>query len=179
MTIKFIKGMSDQPPINIWSKEWPNWSGVVPQVGDIVLLHFGDYNEECHMFKVTHRFIDGTPPDIVTCMIAEEKMKTVQHDNIEGVPAWYDDAKWFPLLDQNIGNVGLMNRTVILLEKNGVYKVRDLCCLNKTDLLKFRNFGRKSLNDCDDFLESKGIGFGNDVELIDSYHRLLMLHNNE
>jgi hypothetical protein len=83
MTIKFIKGMSDQPPINIWSKEWPNWSGVVPQVGDTVLLHFGDNNEECYMFKVTHRFIDGTKPDVVTCMIAEEKMKTAADDFVE------------------------------------------------------------------------------------------------
>ena len=99
---------------------------------------------------------------------------TPKQEQPEGVPEWYDDAKWYPLLDQSVGNIGLMNRTRILLEKNGVYKVRDLCCLNKTDLLKFRNFGRKSLNDCDDFLEAKGIGFGNDVELIEKYHQILM-----
>ena len=97
-----------------------------------------------------------------------------QNEQPNGVPEWYDDAKWYPLLDQSVGNIGLMNRTRILLEKNGVYKVRDLCCLNKTDLLKFRNFGKKSLNDCDDFLEAKGIGFGNDVELIEKYHQILM-----
>ena len=27
-------------------KQWPNWTGEVPAVGDMVLLHFGDDNEE-------------------------------------------------------------------------------------------------------------------------------------
>ena len=101
---------------------------------------------------------------------------TPKQEQTEGVPEWYDDAKWYPLLDKSVGDIGLINRTVILLEKNGVHTVRDLCQLNKTDLLKFRNFGRKSLRDCDDFLEEKGIGFGNDVSLIEKYHQILMKH---
>ena len=44
--------------------------------------------------------------------------------------------------------------------------VRALNCLkayNKTDLLKFRNFGKKSLTELDDLLESLNLSFGTDI----------------
>jgi hypothetical protein len=44
-------------------KQWPNWSGVVPSVGDEVVLHFGDDNEEERRCVVRFRTIDGTKPD--------------------------------------------------------------------------------------------------------------------
>ena len=34
---------------------------------------------------------------------------------------------------------------------------------NKTDLLKFRNFGKKSLTELDDLLESLNLSFGTDI----------------
>lgn len=70
MNIRFIKAKIG--PLSIkdqWSKDWQNWTGVVPQIGDTVLLHFGDYNEECVPYKVVQRYIDGTKPDFVTCLI--------------------------------------------------------------------------------------------------------------
>jgi DNA-directed RNA polymerase alpha subunit len=38
--------------------------------------------------------------------------------------------------------------------------------LHKTDLLKQRNFGKKSLIELDDFLEDRGLSFGMDVDRI-------------
>ncbi len=74
MAIRFIKDQSGtQSTKDQWSKDWPNWTGVVPQVGDMVLLHFGDYNEECVPCKVVKRYIDGTNPDVVTCLIENKK----------------------------------------------------------------------------------------------------------
>lgn len=52
-------------------KQWPNWSGEVPQVGDYVLLHFGDYNEETVKYFVYSREIDGTKPDNVSLYVEE------------------------------------------------------------------------------------------------------------
>jgi hypothetical protein len=70
MTIRFIKNQSGTQRVkNQCLKYWPNWTGVVPQIGDTVLLHFGDYNEECVPCKVVQRYIDGTNPDVVTCLI--------------------------------------------------------------------------------------------------------------
>lgn len=50
-------------------KSWPNWSGAVPQVGDTVILNFGDCNEIPEKHKVIGRVIDGTKPDKVTLVI--------------------------------------------------------------------------------------------------------------
>ena len=42
-------------------------------------------------------------------------------------------------------------------------QVGDLVQFNKTDLLKFRNFGKKSLTELDDLLESLNLSFGTDI----------------
>ena len=50
-------------------KQWPNWSGVVPAVGDMVVLHYGDDNEEEYDYIVKMRVIDGTRPDSIKLFI--------------------------------------------------------------------------------------------------------------
>ena len=57
MTIEFFSGFR--------IKQWPNWSGEIPQKDDIVILHFGDNNEEERRYIVQRRMIDGTRPDKV------------------------------------------------------------------------------------------------------------------
>ena len=52
-------------------KQWPNWNGVVPALGDVVALHHGDDNEEERLYQVRHRVIDGTKSDIVKIYIEE------------------------------------------------------------------------------------------------------------
>lgn len=39
----------------------------------------------------------------------------------------------------------------------------ELVQYNKNDLLKFRNFGKKSLTELDDLLESQNLSFGTDI----------------
>ena len=46
-------------------KSWPNWSGEIPQAGDIVVLHFGDNNEQELCYIVDRRVIDGTKANTV------------------------------------------------------------------------------------------------------------------
>ena len=50
-------------------KDWPNWSGEVPQKGDLVELHFGDDNEEVHGYIVKLRVISGTQPEHIRIFI--------------------------------------------------------------------------------------------------------------
>ena len=50
-------------------KQWPNWSGVVPAVGDLVVLHYGDDNEEVVPYRVRLRVIDGTRHDFIKIFI--------------------------------------------------------------------------------------------------------------
>ena len=50
-------------------KQWPNWSGVVPSVDDLVVLHYGDDNEYAEAYRVRLRVIDGTRPDYIKIFI--------------------------------------------------------------------------------------------------------------
>lgn len=50
-------------------KQWPNWSGEIPQKGDTVVLHFGDENEERKEYDVLYRKISGTEPDKVVVIM--------------------------------------------------------------------------------------------------------------
>ena len=52
-------------------KQWSNWSGVVPVLGDVVVLHYGDNNEEERPYLVKYRVIDGTKSDIVKIYIED------------------------------------------------------------------------------------------------------------
>ena len=50
-------------------KQWPNWTGVVPVMDDMVVMHFGDDNEEAQGYVVKMRVIDGTKPDFIKIFI--------------------------------------------------------------------------------------------------------------
>ena len=50
-------------------KQWPNWDGVIPIVGDVVVLHFGDYNEIEEEYKVISRRILGDDSDKIILMV--------------------------------------------------------------------------------------------------------------
>lgn len=50
-------------------KQWPNWTGLVPVMDDIVALHFGDHKEEESIYSVRRRVIDGTRPDLIKLYI--------------------------------------------------------------------------------------------------------------
>ena len=49
-----------------YTKTWCNWDGrMIPQVGDILILHFGDNNEIAQQAKVIARIFDETRPDMI------------------------------------------------------------------------------------------------------------------
>ena len=54
-------------------------------------------------------------------------------------------------------------RALNCLKAAEVETLGELVQLNKSDLLKFRNFGKKSLNELDDLLESLNLSFGTDI----------------
>ena len=62
-----------------------------------------------------------------------------------------------------MGNFELKTHTFTILNKAHVYKVRDLVRLNKIDVLKFRNAGRKTLAELDDFICDHNLNWGMDV----------------
>lgn len=69
MTVDFVK----YNPVNDKHepvKQWVNVpSSLVPQKGDAVRIHHGDYNEEEEIWTVHYRIIDGTDMDKITIVL--------------------------------------------------------------------------------------------------------------
>ena len=67
------------------------------------------------------------------------------------------------LLKTKLVDMNLSVRALNCLKAADVETFGDLVQYNKTDLLKFRNFGKKSLTELDDLLESLNLSFGTDI----------------
>jgi DNA-directed RNA polymerase alpha subunit len=120
---------------------------------------------------------DSDPLSLIR-QFEEDNPPTDNEDEAVLIPDWYNDSVFYPMFDKKIVDLNLCNRTKIILDRNEVYTVRDLCQYAKTDILKFRNAGKKTLTELDDFLEEHGLGFSIDVEKIEKYHQEIMKRNN-
>jgi DNA-directed RNA polymerase subunit alpha len=67
------------------------------------------------------------------------------------------------LLKTKLVDMDLSVRALNCLKTAEVETLGDLVQFNKTDLLKFRNFGKKSLTELDELLESLNLSFGTDI----------------
>lgn len=69
------------------------------------------------------------------------------------------------LLKTKLTDMNLSVRALNCLKAADVETLGDLVQYNKTDLLKFRNFGKKSLTELDELLTSLNLKFGMDVSI--------------
>ena len=67
------------------------------------------------------------------------------------------------LLKSKLVDLNLSVRALNCLKAADVETLGQLVQYNKNDLLKFRNFGKKSLTELDDLLESLNLSFGTDI----------------
>lgn len=67
------------------------------------------------------------------------------------------------LLKKKLSEMNLSVRALNCLKAANVETLGDLVQYTKSDLLKFRNFGKKSLNELDDLLKSLNLSFGTDI----------------
>lgn len=67
------------------------------------------------------------------------------------------------LLKTKLVDLDLSVRAINCLKAADVDTLGDLCTYNKNDLLKFRNFGKKSLTELEDLLQSMNLTFGMDI----------------
>jgi len=68
------------------------------------------------------------------------------------------------LLRMSVDELELSVRSHNCLKNANIKNISDLVRLDETELLKFRNFGRKSLQEIQEILEKKGLYFGMDVD---------------
>ena len=67
------------------------------------------------------------------------------------------------LLKNKLSDMDLSVRALNCLKSAEVETLGELVVFNKTDLLKFRNFGKKSLTELDELLASLNLSFGMDI----------------
>jgi len=67
------------------------------------------------------------------------------------------------LLKTKLVDMDLSVRALNCLKAADVETLGDLVSYNKNDLLKFRNFGKKSLTELEDLVDSKSLNFGMNV----------------
>lgn len=81
----------------------------------------------------------------------------------------FDDEKIriAQLLDIPVEEMELSVRSSNCLKAAGIKSIRDLVTRTEGDMLKYRNFGRKSLTELNDVLTTMGLSFGLDVSEYD------------
>jgi len=67
------------------------------------------------------------------------------------------------LLKTKLVDMDLSVRALNCLKAADVESLGDLVTFNKNDLLKFRNFGKKSLTELEELVKSKGLEFGMNI----------------
>ncbi|HUV86205.1 MAG TPA: DNA-directed RNA polymerase subunit alpha [bacterium] len=76
-------------------------------------------------------------------------------------------ARLKELLSRNVNELELSVRAVNCLEMGDVKTIRDLVVKSDAEMLKYRNFGRKSLNEIKEVLTGMGLSLGMDISGIE------------
>ena len=96
-------------------------------------------------------------------LFSDEKI-TLENPELEGNEEFDEEILHMrQLLKTKLVDMNLSVRDLNCLKAADVETLGDLVQYNKTDLLKFRNFGKKSLSELDDLLESLNLSFGTDI----------------
>ncbi|MCR5313911.1 MAG: DNA-directed RNA polymerase subunit alpha [Bacteroidaceae bacterium] len=96
-------------------------------------------------------------------LFSDEKI-TLENAEMEGNEEFDEEVlRMRQLLKTKLVDMDLSVRALNCLKAADVDTLGDLVQFNKTDLLKFRNFGKKSLTELDDLLESLNLSFGTDI----------------
>ena len=96
-------------------------------------------------------------------LFSDEKILTVIEENTE--LSDFDDMSLHvrQILKSRLVDMDLSVRALNCLKAAEVDTVGELVSFSKSELLKFRNFGKKSLIELEEFIKSKGLEFGMNV----------------
>ena len=96
-------------------------------------------------------------------LFSDEKITMEDAANLENEEFDEEVRHMRQLLKTRLVDMNLSVRALNCLKAADVETLGDLVQFNKNDLLKFRNFGKKSLTELDDLLESLNLSFGTDI----------------
>ena len=98
-------------------------------------------------------------------IFSSEKITINMDDNSDNDTLDDEALRMRQLLKTKLSDQDLSVRALNCLKAADVDTVGDLVKLNRNDLLKFRNFGKKSLTELDELLASLNLKFGMDVSI--------------
>ena len=96
-------------------------------------------------------------------LFSDEKITIDDTTNVDNEEFDEEVLHMRQLLKTKLTDMNLSVRALNCLKAADVETLGDLVQFNKNDLLKFRNFGKKSLTELDDLLESLNLSFGTDI----------------
>ena len=110
-------------------------------------------------------------------LFSDEKI-TLETSDVDGNEEFDEEVLHMrQLLKTKLVDMDLSVRALNCLKAADVETLGDLVQFNKTDLLKFRNFGKKSLTELDDLLEGLNLSFGTDISKYKLDKESKMRHN--
>ena len=97
-------------------------------------------------------------------MLFSDERITLESDEIAQAEVYDEESLHMrQLLKTKLIDMDLSVRALNCLKAAEVDTLGDLVSFNKSDLMKFRNFGKKSLTELEDLVVSKGLNFGMDL----------------
>jgi DNA-directed RNA polymerase subunit alpha len=96
-------------------------------------------------------------------LFSDEKIALEDSSELENEEFDEEVLRMRQTLKTKLVDLNLSVRALNCLKAADVVTLGDLVQFNKNDLLKFRNFGKKSLTELDDLLESMNLSFGTDI----------------
>ena len=97
-------------------------------------------------------------------MLFSDERITLEADEIAQTETYDEESLHMrQLLKTKLVDMDLSVRALNCLKAAEVDTLGDLVSFNKNDLMKFRNFGKKSLTELDELVHNKGLSFGMDL----------------
>ena len=96
-------------------------------------------------------------------LFSDEKITLEADDNSDSETYDEESLHMRQLLKTRLTDMDLSVRALNCLKAAEVDTLGDLVSFNKSDLMKFRNFGKKSLTELEELVVTKGLNFGMDL----------------
>jgi DNA-directed RNA polymerase subunit alpha len=96
-------------------------------------------------------------------LFSDERITLESDEQIEAEEFDESSLHMRQLLKTKLADMDLSVRALNCLKAADIETLGDLVAFNKNDLLKFRNFGKKSLTELEELVEIKNLAFGMDV----------------
>lgn len=97
-------------------------------------------------------------------MLFSDERITLESDEIAQTDSYDEESLHMrQLLKTKLTDLDLSVRALNCLKAAEVDTLGDLVSYNKSDLMKFRNFGKKSLTELEELVASKNLHFGMDL----------------